>query len=52
VVLNRETQGRFVAGRILIMLNRGYYCQCADVIPKGGFEKKKTAGIAHKHCHR
>ncbi|UWR34956.1 FAD-dependent oxidoreductase [Sulfitobacter sp. W027] len=40
-----ETQGRFDAGQILIVINRGDYWQCAYVIPKGGFEKKKTAGI-------
>ena len=41
-----ETQGRFDAGQILIMLNRGDYWQCAYVVPKGGFDAKSAAGIA------
>ena len=41
-----ETQGRFDAGRIFIMLNRGDYWQCAYVVPKGGFADKNAAGIA------
>ncbi|SFG79176.1 2-polyprenyl-6-methoxyphenol hydroxylase [Palleronia marisminoris] len=41
-----ETQGRFAAGQIFIMLNRGDYWQCAYVVPKGGFEEKKAAGLA------
>ncbi len=40
-----ETQGRFDAGQIFIMLNRGDYWQCAYVVPKNSFEKKKNAGI-------
>ena len=41
-----ETQGRFDAGQIFIMLNRSDYWQCAYVMPKGSFDNKKTAGIA------
>lgn len=41
-----ETQGRFDAGRIFIMLNRGDYWQCALVIPKGAFEGVKARGLA------
>ena len=40
-----ETQGRFDAGQIFIMLNRGDYWQCAYVVPKGGFDAKRAAGI-------
>jgi 2-polyprenyl-6-methoxyphenol hydroxylase-like FAD-dependent oxidoreductase len=41
-----ETQGRFDAGRIFIMLNRGDYWQCAYVIPKGDNERLRAAGLA------
>lgn len=41
-----ETQGRFDAGRIFIMLNRGDYWQCALVIPKGAFEEVRARGVA------
>lgn len=41
----KETQGRFEAGRILIMLNRGDYWQCAFVIEKGGNDLIHNAGI-------
>ena len=40
-----ETGGHFDAGRILVMLNRGDYWQCAFVIPKGGIETVQRAGI-------
>jgi 2-polyprenyl-6-methoxyphenol hydroxylase-like FAD-dependent oxidoreductase len=40
-----QTQGRFDAGRIFIMLNRGDYWQCAFVIPKGGDAKVRAAGL-------
>jgi 2-polyprenyl-6-methoxyphenol hydroxylase-like FAD-dependent oxidoreductase len=40
-----ETFGRIDAGAMLVMLDRGEYWQCAYVIPKGGFERVKTAGI-------
>lgn len=40
-----ETQGRFEAGQILILLNRGDYWQCAYVVPKDGFAALKAAGL-------
>lgn len=40
-----ETLGRFEPGRIAVMLNRGAYWQCAFVIPKGGIEAIKSAGL-------
>ena len=40
-----ETQGRFDAGRIFIMLHRGDYWQCAFVIPKGENEHIRAAGL-------
>jgi 2-polyprenyl-6-methoxyphenol hydroxylase-like FAD-dependent oxidoreductase len=39
------TFGRIVAGKILVMLNRGTYWQCALVIPKGGFDELRTRGL-------
>ena len=41
-----QTQARFDAGRIFIMLNRGDYWQCAFVIPKDGDEKIRAQGLA------
>ena len=41
----KETQGRFDAGRIFIMLNRGDYWQCAFVIPKGANDRVRIAGL-------
>ncbi|MET0640426.1 MAG: FAD-dependent oxidoreductase [Hyphomicrobium sp.] len=40
-----ETVGRFDAGRIFIMLQRGDYWQCAYVIPKGGDAQVRAAGL-------
>lgn len=40
-----ETQGRFEAGRIFVMLNRGDYWQCAYVITKGGYEALQASGL-------
>jgi 2-polyprenyl-6-methoxyphenol hydroxylase-like FAD-dependent oxidoreductase len=37
--------GRFGAGEIFVMLNRGDYYQCAFVIPKGGFDSLKEEGL-------
>lgn len=39
------TAGRFTAGHILVMLNRGDYWQCAFVVPKGGYEDIRAAGL-------
>ena len=41
----RETFGHIEAGSMLVMLNRGDYWQCAFVIPKGGIEQVKAAGL-------
>lgn len=38
------TMGRFDAGRIFIMINRGEYWQCGYVIPKGRFEEMHRQG--------
>jgi len=40
-----EIMGRFDAGSILVMLDRGDYWQCAYVIPKGAAEKVRADGI-------
>jgi 2-polyprenyl-6-methoxyphenol hydroxylase-like FAD-dependent oxidoreductase len=40
-----ETQGRFEAGRLFVMLNRGDYWQCAYVVAKGTFEAVKARGL-------
>jgi 2-polyprenyl-6-methoxyphenol hydroxylase-like FAD-dependent oxidoreductase len=37
--------GRFGAGEIFVMLNRGDYYQCAFIIPKGGFDGLKSEGL-------
>ncbi|MCB1487781.1 MAG: FAD-dependent oxidoreductase [Bauldia sp.] len=34
------------AGRILVLINRGDYWQCAYVIPKGGYDDLKAKGLA------
>jgi 2-polyprenyl-6-methoxyphenol hydroxylase-like FAD-dependent oxidoreductase len=40
-----ETFGHVEAGMMLVMLDRGDYWQCAYLIPKGGFERVKAAGL-------
>jgi 2-polyprenyl-6-methoxyphenol hydroxylase-like FAD-dependent oxidoreductase len=40
------TFGHIEAGMMMIMLNRGDYWQCAYVIPKGGIERVRAAGLA------
>jgi 2-polyprenyl-6-methoxyphenol hydroxylase-like FAD-dependent oxidoreductase len=40
-----DTMGRFAAGRITILINRGDYWQCAFLIRKGAFEDTKRAGL-------
>ncbi len=37
--------GRFDRGRILVMLYRGDYWQCAFVIPKGGYDEVRRRGL-------
>ncbi|HEY4140224.1 MAG TPA: FAD-dependent oxidoreductase [Pseudolabrys sp.] len=40
-----ETFGHMEAGRMMVMLNRGEYWQCAYVIPKGGIDRIKEKGL-------
>ena len=40
-----QVLGRFEAGSILVMLDRGDYWQCAFVIPKGAAERVRAEGI-------
>jgi 2-polyprenyl-6-methoxyphenol hydroxylase-like FAD-dependent oxidoreductase len=40
------TFGHIEAGMMMIMLNRGDYWQCAYVIPKGGIDQVRAAGLA------
>src|SRR5262249_58893759 len=40
-----ETMGRFEVGRIVVILDRGDYWQCAFVIRKGSIEDTKRAGL-------
>jgi len=40
-----QVLGRFVASRIMVMLNRADYWQCGFVIPKHGFEQMQQRGL-------
>jgi 2-polyprenyl-6-methoxyphenol hydroxylase-like FAD-dependent oxidoreductase len=40
-----QVLGRFVTGKIMVMLNRDEYWQCAFVIPKGAAEEIKQRGL-------
>jgi 2-polyprenyl-6-methoxyphenol hydroxylase-like FAD-dependent oxidoreductase len=40
-----QSMGRFEAGRLLVLLDRGDYWQCACVIPKGAVERVRQAGL-------
>jgi 2-polyprenyl-6-methoxyphenol hydroxylase-like FAD-dependent oxidoreductase len=40
-----ETSGHIEAGKMMVMLNRGEYWQCAYVIPKGGIDTVKREGL-------
>ena len=40
-----QVLGRFVTAKIMVMLNRDEYWQCAFVIPKGDAEKIKQRGL-------
>ncbi|HWG05045.1 MAG TPA: FAD-dependent oxidoreductase [Beijerinckiaceae bacterium] len=42
---NTETLGHIETGRMMIMLDRGDYWQCAYVIAKGGFDAIKAEGL-------
>jgi 2-polyprenyl-6-methoxyphenol hydroxylase-like FAD-dependent oxidoreductase len=37
--------GHIEAGKMMVMLDRGAYWQCAYVIPKGGIDRVKTRGL-------
>jgi 2-polyprenyl-6-methoxyphenol hydroxylase-like FAD-dependent oxidoreductase len=41
----KQTLGRVREGRILVTLDRGDYWQCAYIIPKGGLDAIKKAGL-------
>jgi len=41
-----DTFGHIEAGRLMVMLDRGDYWQCAYVIPKGGIERVQSEGLA------
>ena len=40
-----ESMGRFQSGRIVVLIDRGEYWQCAFLIPKGSIEETKRAGL-------
>ncbi len=40
-----DTFGHIEAGKMMIMLDRGDYWQCAYVIPKGGIDRVKVEGV-------
>jgi 2-polyprenyl-6-methoxyphenol hydroxylase-like FAD-dependent oxidoreductase len=40
-----DTFGHIEAGKLMVMLDRGDYWQCAYVIPKGGIERVKLEGL-------
>jgi 2-polyprenyl-6-methoxyphenol hydroxylase-like FAD-dependent oxidoreductase len=42
-----QTAGRFNFGRLLVMLDRGDYWQCAYVIRKGGFDAIRERGLGN-----
>jgi 2-polyprenyl-6-methoxyphenol hydroxylase-like FAD-dependent oxidoreductase len=44
-----QTTGIFVAGRIMVLLDRGDYWQCAYVFPKGSAEAVKSRGLDAFH---
>src|SRR6266403_674114 len=41
-----QVLGRFVRGKIMVMLNRDDYWQCGFVIPKGDFDALEQRGLA------
>ena len=43
--LKNQTTGYFVAGRIMVLLDRGDYWQCAYVFPKGSAETVRARGL-------
>jgi len=40
-----ESMGKFEAGHIFVLIDRGDYWQCAYVIPKGGIDEVHRAGL-------
>jgi 2-polyprenyl-6-methoxyphenol hydroxylase-like FAD-dependent oxidoreductase len=40
-----ESMGRFEPGRMIVLIDRGEYWQCAFLIPKGSIEQTKLAGL-------
>jgi 2-polyprenyl-6-methoxyphenol hydroxylase-like FAD-dependent oxidoreductase len=40
-----DSFGHIEAGKLMVMLDRGDYWQCAYVIPKGGIERAKSEGL-------
>ena len=44
-----ETFGHIEAGKLMVMLDRGDYWQCAYVIPKGGIERVWSEGLEAFH---
>ncbi|MFL5653177.1 MAG: FAD-dependent oxidoreductase [Ktedonobacteraceae bacterium] len=42
---SRESSGRLGGGHVLIMLNRADYWRMGYVIPKGGYQKLRAAGL-------
>jgi 2-polyprenyl-6-methoxyphenol hydroxylase-like FAD-dependent oxidoreductase len=40
-----QIMGKIAAGRMMVMLNRGSYWQCAYLIKKGGFDAVRQAGL-------
>ncbi len=42
---SRESTGRLGSGHILVILNRADYWQMGYVIPKGGYQKLRSAGL-------
>jgi len=40
-----QTMGRFDAGQIFVMIDRGDYWQCGYVIPKGAHDRIREAGL-------
>ena len=40
-----QSMGRFEAGRLIVLIDRGDYWQCAYVIPKGAYESVRQRGL-------
>jgi 2-polyprenyl-6-methoxyphenol hydroxylase-like FAD-dependent oxidoreductase len=40
-----DSLGRLDAGRMMVLINRNDYWQCAYVIPKGGIDRVRAAGL-------